>query len=332
MTVLRIIGLTLLTPFVVLYCAWAAATLWIDGPLARGLAGALVAALALGYLAAALIVNGWGRKLLVVALLAAAVNVWWLRIPPSNDRDWLPDVARPARATFEGSRVTVENVRNFEYRTSDTDFVPHWETRTYDLDKLRGVDLFISFWGPTLYAHTVMSWEFEDSPPLAISIETRKEKGESYSAVLGFFRQYELYYVVADERDVIGVRDNHRGERTYLYRLRAPVENARGLLVDYLAEVNELADRPKWYNALTNNCTTTIRNRVIHAGGHVPIDWRLLANGYLDELMYERGSFGQSLPLAELRAKSEVTERAKAAGTSPDFWKQIRVGLPDYPR
>ncbi len=313
------------------FCLWAAAALWIDGPESRALAGMLVAAFALGCFLVLVYVRSFARSLVALALLALAVTAWWLRIPPSNDRGWQPDVARLARAQIDANRVTIENVRNFAWRT-ETDYDPSWETRTYDLQKLRGVDLFISFWGPTLYGHTIMSWEFEDSPPLAISIETRKELGESYSALLGFFRQYELYYVVSDERDVIGVRDRLRGERTYLYRLAAPVDRARELLLDYLAEVNSLAAKPDWYNALTQNCTTTIRTRVMHAGGHVPLSWKLLANGYLDELMYERGSLGKSVPLADLRERCDVTERAKAAGIDPDFSARIREGLPDYPR
>ncbi|HKC50457.1 MAG TPA: DUF4105 domain-containing protein, partial [Myxococcota bacterium] len=313
------------------FCFWAAAALWIDGPESRGLAGVLVAAFALGCFLVLVYVRSFARSLAGLALLALAVTAWWLRIPASNARDWQPDVGRLAHAQIDADRVTIENVRNFAWRT-ETDYDPSWETRTYDLQKLRGVDLFISFWGPTLYGHTIMSWEFEDSPPLAISIETRKELGESYSALLGFFRQYELYYVVSDERDVIGVRDRLRGERTYLYRLAAPVDRARELLLDYLAEVNSLAAKPDWYNALTQNCTTTIRTRVMHAGGHVPLSWKLLANGYLDELMYERGSLGKSVPLADLRERCDVTERAKAAGIDPDFSARIREGLPDYPR
>jgi uncharacterized protein DUF4105 len=330
---MRRMGLGLLTIPVLLVCLWAGLAVWIDGPASRAVAGSLVAAFGLAALAALFLVRPYRRALLAVVVLIAVVMVWWLRIPPSNDRNWLPDVARPASARIEGNKVTVENVRNFDYRGSDTDFVPRWETRSFDLDQLRGVDLFISFWGPTLYAHTIVSWEFANSPPLAISIETRKEQGESYSALLGFFRQYELYYVVADERDVVGVRDVFRGEHTYLYRLAAPVDGARKLLLDYLAEVNGLAAQPKWYNALTQNCTTTIRNRVLHAGGQVPLSWKLLANGYLDGLMYERGSLGKALPFEELKAKSDVTERAKAAYASgDDFSARIRDGLPDYPR
>jgi uncharacterized protein DUF4105 len=331
-SVARRIAWTLLTPPVLMFCLWAGAALWIDGPKERGLAGALVAALAIAVLASLVVFRPYGRALLALVLLSGVVLAWWLRIPPRNDRDWLPEVARTAHARIEGNRVTIENIRNFSYR-SDTDFDEHWDTRSYDLDRLKGVDLFLSFWGPTKIAHTIVSWEFEDGPPLAISIETRKEKGESYSALLGFFRQYELYYVVADERDVIGVRDIVRGEHTYLYRLAAPVASARSLLLDYLSEVNSLDARPEWYNALTQNCTTTIRNRVIHSGGQVPLSWKLLANGYLDQLMYERGSIDRRIPFAELREKSELTEKAKAAGFgAPDFSARIREGLPDYPR
>ncbi|MFI5316379.1 MAG: DUF4105 domain-containing protein [Myxococcota bacterium] len=331
----RALTQALLTIPVVGFWIWAIGALCIDGPtthlFAASLAGGVAIGLGVAGLGCLVFVRPYRRALLALALISGAVLFWWLRIPPSNDRDWQPDVARPARAQIEGNRVTIENVRNFNYR-SETDFDQTWETRTYDLDKLRGIDLFISFWGPTLYAHTIMSWEFEGSPPLAISIETRKEKGETYSALLGFFRQFEQYYVVADERDVIGVRDRFRGEHTYLYRLAAPVAAARALLLDYLGYVNGLADQPEWYNAMTQNCTTSIRNRVMQAGGQVPLDWRLLLNGRLDELLYERGSLSHSLPFAELKQKSEVTQRAIAAGESPDFWARIREGIPDYPR
>jgi hypothetical protein len=319
----------LLGPFVLLAVAWAAAALWFDGPAARPLAGALAAGFALASLALYVAVRPTWRAMLCVAGAFALVCVWWLRIPPSNDRDWLPDVARPAEVEFDGSRVTIRNLRNFTYR-SETDYDERWETRRYDLDRLTGVDMFFSFWGPTLIAHTILSWEFEDAPPLAISIETRKEKGEEYSAVRGFFRQFELYYVVADERDVIGIRTNHRGEHTFLYRVRMPVEQARAVLVDYLEVIEKLAHRPRWYNAFSQNCTTTIRVHLQHVGIARALNWRLFANGYLPELMYARGTLDQSLPFAELRRRSEITERAKAAGTAEDFARRIREGLPGF--
>jgi hypothetical protein len=320
----------LIAPLVLVGLGWATAAVWFDGPASRPLAAGLAAVVGVGGLALYLRLRPTWGALAAVTALVAAIAIWWLRIPASNDRDWLPDVARPAEAHFDGSRVTIQNVRNFHYR-SETDYDEIWETREYDLDELEGVDLYFSFWGPTLIAHTIVSWEFEDAPPLAISIETRKEQGEEYSAVLGFFRQFELYYVVADERDVIGVRTNHRGEHGYLYRIRMPVEEARALLVDYLETIEHLAHHPRWYNAFTHNCTTTIRQHIKHVGAAGALDWRILANGRLEELLYERGRIDTALPFADLRRRSEITERANAAGTASDFSRQIRVGLPDFP-
>jgi len=213
----------------------------------------------------AALVRPFLRGLVAALLPVVAVALWWVSILPSNTRDWSPDVSRTARAAFHGSSVTIQNMRNFRYR-SESDYDQRWETRTYNLDRIHGVDLFLSFWGPTQIAHTIVSWEFDDGQHLAISIETRKERGESYSALRGFFRQYELYYVVADERDLVGLRTNYRGEQVYLYRIRVPSSQARALLVDYLDEVNQLAEHPRWYNALTQNCTTTIRGHAQNAG------------------------------------------------------------------
>jgi hypothetical protein len=308
--------------------AWGALALWFDGPSSRVLAGTMAAGLALVSIALAALIRPFLRGLVAALLPVVVVAVWWASIPPSNTRDWSPEVARTARAAFHGSTVTIQNVRNFKYR-SEFYYDQHWETRTYKLDRIRGVDLFLSFWGPTQIAHTIASWEFEDGQHLAISIETRKEKGESYSALRGFFRQYELYYVVADERDLVELRTIYRGEQVYLYRIRVLVSQTRALLVDYLDEVNRLDQHPQWYNALTQNCTTTIRGHAQHAGAGGRLDWRLLANGHLDQLLYERGQIDTDLPFADLRARSNITERAKTAGDSPDFSARIRQGLPE---
>lgn len=327
------IGLTrlLLWLLLLLAVAWGAAALWIDGPAARWLAGLLAAGYVALSLALVIRIRVFRGGFVAALVPFAAVLAWWLSIPASNDRNWLADVARPPVAEIRGNLVTVRNIRNFEYRSSDTDFVEHWDTRTYDLDQLVGVDLFLSYWGPTLIAHTIMSWEFADGSQLAISIETRKEKGEEYSAVLGFFRQFELYYVVADERDVIGVRTDHRGEQVFLYRLRMPVDRARALLLRYLEEANRIARQPVWYNALTLSCTTTITHNVAAIGPAMAFDWRILANGRLDELLYQRGAINTALPFPELRSRSDITAKSKAAGAAADFSRRIREGLPDRP-
>lgn len=270
----------------------------------------------------------WSRKLLTFVLIFAVVILWWLNLPPSHDLNWQEDVSRLPSAEVEGDKLTVRNLRNFEYR-SETDFTPHWEERTFDLSQLEGVDLYLSDWGATGIVHTIASWDFGNGPSLAISIETRKEVGEEYSAVKGFFRQYELYYVVADERDVIGVRVNYRGEKVHLYRIRMPLSVARAILLSYLDRVNRLVARPAWYNALTANCTTTIRIHVQSAGVKKPLNWRLFANKYTDELLYMREQVNTSIPFKELQEKSDVTEEARAAGTSQDFSKLIRKNLPE---
>jgi len=311
----------------VLAIAWGALALWFDGPSARGLAGGLAAGFVLLSLALLALVRPFRRGLLAALVPVIAVIVWWTSIPARNDRNWYPDVARLAHATFAGNLVTIENVRNFDYR-SETDYTQRWETRTYDLDKLRGFDMFLSFWGPTLIAHTIASWEFDDGQHLAISIETRKEQGEEYSAVRGFFRQYELYYVVADERDLVRLRTNYRGEQAYLYRLRVPRDAARAFLREYLREVNELAAQPRWYNALTHNCTTTIRYHAQQVGESRRLDWRLFANGRADEMLYDQGRLDTTLPFPELKARSDITSKAKAADADPEFSARIRDGLP----
>jgi hypothetical protein len=309
---------------------WGGLALWFDGPASRPLAGALAAAFVLAALAIPLAARLRRRGLAVALGLFAALLLWWLSIPPRNDRDWLPEVARTPTAEVQGDRLTIHGLRNFDYR-SETDFDERWETRTYDLARLRGMDLFVSSWGSPLIVHTIASWQFDGGAPLAISIETRKEKGESYSAVRGFFRQFELYYVVADERDVIRLRTDYRRERVYLYRLRGAPETARAILLSYVDEVNRLARRPKWYNALTHNCTTTIRFHAQQSGTRNPWNWRILVNGRGDEFLYMRGIVNTSLPFPELRARSDVTERARAIGNAPDFSRRIREGLPPRP-
>ncbi len=309
---------------------WAAAALWIDGPESPVLAGTLAGGLVLIAGLAAVWVRPWWRAVVAVVAPFAIVLAWWLTLAPSNERDWLPDVARLPTATIDGSMLTIRNVRNFAYR-GDQAFTERWETRTYDLDTLVGVDLFISFWGPTLYGHTIASWEFADGRHLAVSIETRKEKGEEYSAVKGFFRQYELYYVVADERDLIGLRTNHLGETVYLYRIGGSPTKGRELLLDYVKEMNAIAEQPRWYNALTQNCTTTIWHHTKAVGSGPPLDWRLLANGYLVELSYERGTVNTSIGLDELKRRSDITARARSVGDGEDFSEAIREGLPPRP-
>jgi hypothetical protein len=274
-----------------------------------------------------LVRRGW-RRALAFGALVALVLAWWLSIAPSNARDWQPDVAVLAWAERDGDSVTVHDVRNNEYRT-ETDYTVRHEDRRFSLAALRTMDLFLSYWGSPLIAHTIISFGFDDGRYLAMSIETRKERGEEYSAVAGFFKEYELIYVVADERDVVRLRTNYRGEDVYLYRLLVTPELARQGFLEYLRHVNRLREHPEWYNALTHNCTTAIRGHTRPPGARTWTSWKLLVNGYLDELAYDIGAVTRSRPFPELRARSRINEPARAAGDAPDFSRRIRQPVLD---
>lgn len=323
---LRLLGSLMLFCILLLLTLWAAAALHFDVRIAW-----LRTPLATAYLLAVLALWIWSRNRWLRRALTAGgfflVLGWWLTLQPSNDRDWQPDVAELAYADIAGNKVTVHNIRNCDYRTS-TDFDVRYHDRTYYLDQIRTADLFMVYWGSPHMAHTMVSFGFEGGEHLCFSIETRKEKGEGYSAVKGLFRQFELVYVAADERDVVRVRTNFRkGEDAYLFRLNATPAQVRDFFLVYLRRMNDLRTRPEWYNAATDNCTISIRTQRA-ADDRAPWDWRMLVNGHGDELLYERGMIATNLPLAELRARSHVNARAQAANAALDFSQQIRHGVP----
>lgn len=306
---------------------WGALAIYYSDLAAIGFRTALSSAFVFGTIMGLLFVRPRRRIIQGFLIVFAGLVVWWLAIPPSHDRDWQPDVALLPYATIAGDAITIHHIRNNEYR-SETDFTPRYYDKTFHLSKLRTVDLFLSFWGPTLIAHTIMSFGFEGEEYVAISIETRKEKNEEYSAIKGFFKQYELIYLVGDEHDLVGLRTNYRGEDVYVYRLKGSIEAARQLFVDYVRDINQLSEHPAWYNALTENCTTSIYRIVRPHAVRSWWSWKLFANGYLDELAYDLGAVDHSLPFAEFKAHSRITERAKAADRDPEFSRKIRVGVP----
>ena len=237
---------------------------------------------------------------------------WWFTLQPSNERDWQPDVAVLPYADINGNQVTLHRIRNCDYRT-ETDFDVRYYDKAFDLDKLRTADLYMVYWGSPHMAHTMVSFGFEGGDYVCFSIETRKQKGEGYSAVKGLFRQFELIYIVGDERDLVRLRTNYRqGEEVYLFRLTGSPEKVRAFFLDYLRRVNDLHRRPEWYSAITHNCTTSIRMQRA-AADRAPWDWRMLVNGYGDELLYERGTIATNLPLAELKA-ALPHQRARPGG------------------
>ncbi len=271
------------------------------------------------------------RALAAYSVIFAALLAWWSTISPSNNRSWQPDVAVLPYAVIDGDQVTMHNIRNFDYRT-ETDFTPAYYDKTFGLRELDGVDLITSYWMGPAVAHVFLSFKFRGGQHLAISIEARKERGEAYSTVQGFFRQYELYYDVADERDVIRLRTNYRKdppEDVYVYRLIGSAEDRRNLFLQYVQAINALRDQAEWYNALTTNCTTAIWMHTLINPDHPPLSWKILVTGYVPEYLYEIGRLDRSVPFAELQRRAHVNARAQAADKAEDFSRQIRAGLPE---
>jgi hypothetical protein len=315
------------------------ATLWVCGAIGYrlplgGFGRVLGAALA-GAAGLALILLLWRwnalRAVAMFVLLLAAVLVWWTSIRPSSTRDWADEVARQLAAHVDGERVTLDNVRNFGWRSLD-DYDARWETRRYDLSQLRSVDAVLSYWMGPAIAHTLVSFGFADGRGgvdyLTFSIEIRKERGEDFSALGGFFKQFEATLVAADERDIIRVRTNLRGEDDYLYRVAMPPAAMRSLFLAYLKQAEELRRRPRWYNTATSNCTTVIFKMMRHIVSGLPLDYRLLLSGYLPEYLHEIGGLTPGYSLDELRTAGCITDRAKAAGDDPAFSQRIRAGVP----
>jgi hypothetical protein len=325
----RWIGFICLAAAILLVGGWCALAVWFRLPTAaaiRDVAGAALLVLTLGTIGCLATARRW-RVLSVYVAVVAAVAVWWTTIRPSNDRDWAPDLARTATATIDGDRLVVDNVRDFAWR-SDIDFDQRWEQRTYRLSQVTNVDLIMSYWGDEAIAHTIVSFGFQDGSRLAFSIEIRRERGEAYSTLAGFFKQYELAIIAADERDVVRVRSNIRGEDVRIYRLRMSPANAQKLLREYVAQIDDLAHHPRFYNTLTSNCTTLVFRmvRVIHPG--LPMDPRVVLSGYLPDYVYDLGAVDTSMPFRKLQALSKVHDRAKLADAAPDFSAKIREGVP----
>lgn len=274
-----------------------------------------------------LMLRGWRMRLTVFGLVFSLILVWWFALEPSNTRDWQPDVAVLPHAEIKGDLITLRNIRNCEY-TSETRYTVNHYDKTVRLSQLKAVDLFLVYWGSPLIAHTMLSFQFGEDDFVCVSIETRKTVDEEYSSLRGFFRQYELIYVLGDERDLVRLRTNFRNEDVYLYRLAFNPDVAGPVFLQYLRQINELYARPQWYNALISNCTTNIRGHARPYTSDARIDWRMLVNGFVDEMAYERGMLDTRLPFTELKRISHINARARAFGDDPDFSLRLRDGLP----
>jgi hypothetical protein len=267
------------------------------------------------------------RLYLAFAVLFLVVFGWFASISPSHDRRWRREVAVMPQATIDGDRVRITGYRNFDYR-SRYDFTERWEEREVSLARLTSLDFFISYWSVGPVGHTFVSFNFDNAPPVCISIEARPTEGQEFAPVASLFKQFELIYVVGSERDVVRVRTNHRNEEVYLYRIRATPEQVRRLFLVYLDRINELAERPEFYHLLKNNCTVNIVRYANAAGRTGRWDLRHLLNGWFDRYLYDAGLVDTSMPFEELRRRSRINDAAQAADQDPDFSKRIRESVP----
>jgi hypothetical protein len=308
--------------------AWAAMALWFRLPApewARAAAAGVFVFLGLATVLALFRRRYW-VALSVYALAFGGIVVWWGTIQPPAGGDWAPDVARQTTGTVDGDILTLSDVRDFDWRTDD-DFTERWSTRAYDLSKLQTLDLFLAYWAGPEMAHVIMSFGFEDGDHLAWSVEVRREKTGQFSPIADAFKSHTLVYLATTERDSVRLRANVRSEDVRLYRLNTPPAHAKLLLLEYVAESNELAEQPKFYNSITANCATVVFKIVRAAGGMFPFDWRLVVNGFLPGYLYDHRVVVTTMPLTELMERARI-DRARAADQSPDFSRLIRVGVP----
>ena len=314
---------------VLLLTVWCVAALYFDFPFLRlRLPSAIAYALYVPGVLFFFRENSW--RLLICLGGFILVLAWWLTLKPSNNRNWQADVAQTAWAEVNGDLVTIHNYRNCDYR-AEFEYTCKWETKTVRLSELRGIDVAFIHWGLPMIAHMIVSFRFADDDYVAISIEMRKQVGQSYSAIRGFFRQYTLIYIFADERDLIRLRANFRkDEGVYLYRTTADQDYSRRLFLQYLKRANQLHERPEWYNAVTSNCTTSVFAEMLAIGPLPPgisrLDPRILLSGGADKMLYNAGYLAGKLPFNELREQAHINPAARAAGDSADFSRTIRAG------
>ena len=308
---------------------WTVAALYFDIRVAwQRIPGIAVYLFAL--VAALVFFKGFWKRVAGCVACALVVMLWWLSLKPSNYADWQTDVSRTAWTEVNGNIVTIHDLRDCDYR-AEFDYTCQWQTKQVNLDDLRGLDLFLDYWGSPWIAHTMLSFDFGNGNYVPFSIEARKRVGQSYSAIRGFFRQFTLITVVSTERDVVRLRTNYRkGEDLYLYHTTATIPFARSLFLDYIGLADDLHDHTKWYNAITDNCTTQIFQ--LQAMRSQPWKLAILLNGKADEMSYKKGNLAtDGMPFDELKRRAYINPAAQTANDDPNFSARIRAGRPGFP-
>lgn len=258
-----------------------------------------------------------------MGLSALVIFGWWFTVTPRNDRDWMVEVSRNVTAEPVEGGLLVHNIRNFEW-TSETEASPAWYDATLDPDKITSVDMLLSTWGNPDIAHTLVSFGFEDGQHIVFSVETRKEKGEEYSAIGGFFRLYELSLIAADERDIVRLRTDMRGETVGLFPIDLTPEQRKSLFLSYIDFGNRLNEAPAWYNTLATNCTTVPYFMVGEFSDKITIDHRMMLPGRLPEYLNELGVLGKGEDMKQIRTRARLGQLGAAGPDGAAFSKSMR--------
>ena len=319
-----IFALSLLVPLLI----WIFGIIWFSGPLPR--AGNVFLAIVWA-VSVVLVPLALENRKISAAFIAGAcllVVLPYLFVQPSHDRDWAVPFAKTASAEVEGNQVVFQNFRTFDYRP-DGKPIPAWSTRTFDLENIRGMDFFISHWGVDYIGHPIFSFDLGEQGHIAFTIEARMEKNEAYSILAGLYKNYELLYIPCEESDAVRVRTSFReNESVYLYRTVATPEQARARFLEFVETMNRISLHPRFYNVISSNCTTAVRSQMT---GGFPFDWRIIANGKLDEMLYDRGLLKKSgLTFDELKSKSHINPKVVKNSGTKDFSSRIRQGVPGF--
>lgn len=324
--------------FVILSSIWLCLALWIQEPFGWFITRTFIALWVLFslsilgiYFSQHLLSRVKDVCLYIIGFLIALV--WYLSLAPAQDRDWDPEVAKVLTYQRQGDMVELHNIRNFKWNV-DGSYQEKWESRSYDLNQLNGVNIITSYWMGPQIAHTLVSFDFKNSKPLTFSIEIRKEKNEAFSAIGGFFRQFELSLVASDEKDIIYTRSNIRKEQVYFFPVNMTQTQMKALFNEYLQKADELKRQPKWYNTLTSNCTTLVFDMVqAVSGDQLPMDYRILASGYLPNYLYDLGALDQRWDMKTWYENAHVNPKTASLSntkynSSEDYSTLIRYGLP----
>lgn len=266
----------------------------------------------------------WKILFIVLVILVCVFVLTILTRTPSTDRVWSLDQNVLPYAEFENGLVHIKNIRNFTY-ASTTSYTPSYYDKTVAVSDVTSVDYIVEPLSGPGAAHTLLSFGFIDGSRIAISVEIRKEMGETFSPFLGLVRSYELMYVIADERDVLELRALHRKDPVYIYPTTASKEDVERLFVDMLTRTNKLKHSPEFYNTLTSTCTTNI---VEHINAireeRIGFDYRILLPKNSDVLAQELGFIDNTMPIEELREIHLANSAIEEHSGKSDFSTLIR--------